>query len=64
MSLLGDWFRKKEESTEKTSHQISFDILKTLRESAIIVSEDTQIVASNQRAYDDFARKNGALENK
>lgn len=64
MSLLGDWFRKKEESTEKTSRQISFDILKTLRESAIIVGEDTQIIASNQQAYDDFARKNGALENK
>ena len=39
-------------------------ILETLRESAIVVGEDTRIFASNAAAYDVFARRNGALENK
>lgn len=64
MSLLSSWFGKKEELAEKSSRQILIDILKTMRESVIIVGADTQIIASNQQAYDDFARKNGALENK
>lgn len=64
MSLLGDWFKKKEVSTEKPSRQILFDILKTMHESVIVIAEDTHIIASNQRAYDDFARGNGALETK
>lgn len=35
-----------------------------MREGAIIVAEDTRIIASNQAAYDAFARGNGALETK
>jgi two-component system phosphate regulon sensor histidine kinase PhoR len=64
MSLLGTWFQKKDEITEKPSRRILFDILKTMREAVIIVGEDTGIIASNQTAYDAFARQNGALENK
>lgn len=64
MSLLGDWFKKKEISPEKPSRQILFDVLKTMREGVIIVAEDTSIIASNQVAYDAFARSNGALETK
>jgi two-component system, OmpR family, phosphate regulon sensor histidine kinase PhoR len=64
MSLLGDWFKKKEVLPEKSSHQILLDVLKTMREAVIIVAEDTQIIASNQIAYDAFARANGALETK
>ena len=55
---------KKDELIEKTSRPVLIDILKTMREAVIIVGEDTGIIASNQMAYDAFARKNGALENK
>jgi two-component system phosphate regulon sensor histidine kinase PhoR len=64
MSLLGDWFKKKEILPEKSSHQILSDVLRTMREGVIIVAEDTQIIASNQTAYEAFARGNGALETK
>lgn len=64
MSLFSDWFKKKETLKENNSRQILFDILKTMREGVIIVSEDTSIIASNQAAYDAFARQNGALETK
>ena len=64
MSLLSSWFGKKEVSEEKPSLRILFDILKTMREGVMIVGEDTRIIASNQPAYDAFARKNGALETK
>jgi two-component system, OmpR family, phosphate regulon sensor histidine kinase PhoR len=64
MSLLGSWFGKKVELVEKTSRPILNDILRTMREAVIIVGEDTGIIASNQMAYDAFARKNGGLENK
>lgn len=64
MSLFSDWFKKKEIIQENNSRQILFDVLKTMREGVIIVSEDTSIIASNQAAYDAFARSNGALETK
>lgn len=64
MSLINSWFGKKAETVEKSSRNILNDILKTMREGVIVVGADTQIIASNQTAYDDFARKNGALENK
>lgn len=64
MSLLGDWFTKKETPAKNSSRQTLIDVLKTMREAVIIVSQDTQIIVSNQQAYDAFARKNGALENK
>ena len=64
MSLLSTWFGKKEELQGKNSLGILLDILKTMREGVIIVGEDTRIIASNQPAYEAFARRNGALETK
>jgi len=64
MSFLTNLFGKKEDSQTKPPRQILFDILKTMREGVIIIGEDTRIIASNQTAYDAFARRNGALENK
>jgi two-component system phosphate regulon sensor histidine kinase PhoR len=64
MSLLSGWFGKKEDLQGKNSLRILLDILKTMREGVILVGEDTRIMASNQPAYDAFARKNGALETK
>ncbi len=63
MSFINSWFAGKATS-EKTSRPILSKILETLRESAIVVGEDTRILASNAAAYDAFARKNGALEEK
>ncbi len=63
MSLLTAWFSNKE-SAAVTSRPILSEILKTMRESVIVVGGDTRIVASNQAAYNTFARKNGALEEK
>ena len=63
MSVFSDWFSNKN-SNEKTSRIVLSEILKTMRESVIIVGEDTRIVASNQAAYQAFARNNGALEEK
>jgi two-component system phosphate regulon sensor histidine kinase PhoR len=39
-------------------------ILGTMRESVIVIGDDTRILAANQAAYDAFGRKNGALETK
>ncbi|HEX8368624.1 MAG TPA: ATP-binding protein [Pyrinomonadaceae bacterium] len=62
-NFLGNWFTKSSEA-QKSPHRILIDILKTMREGVIIVAEDTRIIASNQAAYDAFARQNGALETK
>ena len=62
-NFLGNWLTKSSEP-QKSSHRILIDILKTMREGVIIFAEDTRIIASNQAAYDAFARKNGALETK
>ena len=40
------------------------ELFKTMRESVIVIGEDTRIFASNKAAYDAFARQNGKLENK
>ena len=40
------------------------ELLKTMRESVIVIGEDTRIFASNQAALESFSRQNGALENK
>ncbi len=64
MSLISSWFTKKDKVAAKPSRQILDDILKTMREGVIIVSQDTQIIASNQMAYEAFARQNGVLENR
>jgi two-component system phosphate regulon sensor histidine kinase PhoR len=63
MSFLDKWLAKKK-SGENLSRPILNKILETMRESVIVVGEDTRILSSNQAAYDAFARKNGALENK
>jgi two-component system phosphate regulon sensor histidine kinase PhoR len=63
MSLLTAWFSGKE-SAEKTSRPILSEILKTMRESVIVVGGDTRILASNTAAYNAFGRRNGKLEDK
>ena len=63
MSFIEKWFAGK-----KTGENISPDllnkVLETMRESVIVVGEDTRILSSNRAAYDAFARKNGALAGK
>lgn len=63
MNFLTAWFSNKEIAA-KTSRPVLSEILKTMRESAIVVGGDTRIIASNQAAYNTFARKNGVLEEK
>jgi two-component system phosphate regulon sensor histidine kinase PhoR len=63
MSFLTDWLSSRNAS-ENVSRPILSEILETMRESVLVVGEDTQIVASNEAAYKTFARKNGALEKK
>lgn len=64
MSLLKDWFGKNDKSTKKPSRQILLDILTALREGIVIIAEDTQIIASNEAAFNAFARDNSPLESK
>jgi two-component system phosphate regulon sensor histidine kinase PhoR len=63
MSLLTAWFSNKAPA-ERTSRPILSEILKTMRESVIVIGEDTRIIASNAAAYNAFGRRNGALEDK
>lgn len=63
MTLLTSWFTKKE-TVEKTSRPILSKILETMRESVLVVGEDTRILATNEAAHNAFGRKNGALEEK
>lgn len=63
MSFLDSWFSKKG-TAEKTSQADLRKILETMRESVLVVGEDTRILASNKAAYNAFARENGALEEK
>ncbi len=60
---LVSWFSKKE-TVEKTSLPVLSRLLGAMRESVLVVGEDTRIVASNDAAYNAFGRKNGALEEK
>jgi two-component system, OmpR family, phosphate regulon sensor histidine kinase PhoR len=62
MSFLSSLFSKP--APEKTSLFVLGKILETMRESVLVVGEDTRILASNEAAYSSFARKNGALEEK
>ena len=64
MSFLKTWLAKNNETETVPPRTILNRLLKTMRESVIVVGEDTRIVASNQPAYDAFGRRNGALENK
>jgi two-component system phosphate regulon sensor histidine kinase PhoR len=63
MSFLNTWFAGKE-IDEKPSRPILGKILETLREGVLVVGQDTRILASNAAAYNAFARRNGALEEK
>jgi two-component system, OmpR family, phosphate regulon sensor histidine kinase PhoR len=59
MSFFGNLLTKKTETPSPL-----FEILKAMRESVIIIDQNTQIIASNKKSYDDFARSNGKLETK
>lgn len=63
MSFFTSIFSKKEAPTNNTRTTLN-ELFKTMRESVIVVGEDTRIFASNQAAYDAFGRRNGVLENK
>ncbi len=63
MSFFDNWFAKKGDG-DKLSRPILNKILETIRESAIVVGEDTRVVASNRAAYNAFGRRNGALDGK
>ena len=63
MSLIASWFSKKE-TIERTSRPVLGKILDAMRESVLVIGEDTRILASNQAAYNAFARQNGALQEK
>lgn len=60
-NFLSSWLKKSPEAPKSFALA---EILKTMREGVIVVGEDTRILASNQAAYDSFARGNGALEQK
>jgi len=62
MTLIS-WFSKKE-IAEKASQADLKNILETMRESVLVIGEDTRILASNKAAYTAFARENGALDEK
>jgi two-component system, OmpR family, phosphate regulon sensor histidine kinase PhoR len=59
MNFLSNLLTKKPETSSPL-----FEILKTMRESVIIVDSNTQIIASNTIAYESFGRRNGKLETK
>ena len=63
MSFFKSLFSNKQSAPDQTRTTLN-ELLKTMRESVIVVGEDTRIFASNKAAYDAFARQNGALENK
>jgi len=63
MSFFKSIFTKKEAPPSQTRTTLN-ELFKTMRESVIVVGEDTRIFASNEAAYEAFGRRNGALENK
>ena len=63
MSFLDKWLKNKK-SDEDLSRPILSKILETMRESVIVVGKDTRILSFNRAAYNAFARKNRALEDK
>ena len=63
MNFFDKWLANKK-SGEILSRSILKKILETMRESVIVVGEDTRILSSNRAAYEAFARRNGALEDK
>ena len=63
MSFFKSIFTKKPAPANNTRTTLN-ELFKTMRESVIVVGEDTRIFASNEAAYEAFGRRNGALENK
>jgi len=63
MSFLKSIFSKKQTEPNQTRTTLN-ELFKTMRESVIVIGEDTRIFASNRAAYEAFARQNGVLENK
>jgi len=63
MSFLDKWFGGGK-AVGKVSPAGLDKILDAMRESVVIVGEDTRILSSNRAAYDAFGRKNGALDGK
>lgn len=63
MSFLKTIFSNKQTPTNQTRTTLN-DLFKTMRESVIVIGEDTRIFASNRAAYEAFSRQNGVLENK
>jgi two-component system, OmpR family, phosphate regulon sensor histidine kinase PhoR len=63
MSFLKSWFSGRE-AEEQSTRTVLNKILKTMRESVIVIGDDMRILASNPAAYEAFARSSGALETK
>lgn len=63
MRFLDNLFANKKPE-EQTSHLLVNKFLETMRESVLVVGDDTRILASNEAAYNSFARNNGALAGK
>lgn len=63
MSFLTDLFKNNKLSADSPD-EVFASILGTLKESAIVIGEDTRILAANQAAYEAFGRNNGPLTEK
>jgi two-component system phosphate regulon sensor histidine kinase PhoR len=63
MSLNKAWSLKSMERDSSLQETIG-DLLETLLDAAIVIGEDTRILASNKSAYESFGRNNGSLEGK
>jgi len=63
MSLNKAWSLKSMERDSSLQETIG-DLLETLLDAAIVIGEDTRILASNKSAYEAFGRNNGSLEGK
>jgi two-component system, OmpR family, phosphate regulon sensor histidine kinase PhoR len=59
MSFFSNLLTKKSETPSPL-----LEVLKTMRESVVIVNPNTEIIASNSNAYEAFGRGNGHLETK
>ncbi len=64
MSFLDNFFPSKQQIPAAKPQQVLREILETTRESVLVVSGDSRIIASNLAAYDAFARNNGVIETK
>lgn len=63
MSFLDSWFTRKKKCEKPTSLLLG-KILETMRESVVVVGDDTRILAYNKAAAAAFTRSDTGLENK